>query len=143
MPDDPEELMTTVIPIWWALSGKMLYTDQPRNANGHYVDVRDVARVFVWIVDHPDDSNGERYLCVSGYGSGQAILDILNKSFPERKGKIQIGEPGKRYLPDFSQPDWDAHFDNTKVPKATGKAWIPYDQSIIDSAKAFERYLKL
>lgn len=134
--------MTTVIPIWWGLSGETLYVDQPRNGNGHYVDVRDVARVFVWAVDHPNESNGERYLCVSGFGSAQAILDILNKTYPERKGKIQVGEPGKAYLPDYSQPDWSAKFDDTKVPRVTGQAWIPYEQSILDSAKAFERYLK-
>lgn len=121
----------------------MLYTDQFLNGNDHFVDVRDVARLFVWIVNHPKESDGERYICASSHGSGQAILDILNKTYPEKvkDGSLQIGEPGKAYLSDYGQPDWAGQLDTTKVPKVTGKNWIPYDQMIIDTAKAFERYL--
>lgn len=44
-------------------------------------------------------------------------------------------------MPDYSTPKDMLQIDKSKGPKLTGQNWIPFEQTVIDAAKAFERYL--
>ncbi|KAK9331535.1 hypothetical protein V1520DRAFT_390464 [Lipomyces starkeyi] len=107
-------------------------------SSGAIVDVRDVARLLVFVVDHPDKTDGERYLAVSGVGTSQAMADILRKHYPERKSIIDEGTPGEGYRPDF---DVSMVVDASKAVKLTGVPWIGYEDSVVAAAKEFEKYL--
>lgn len=139
LPDIPDRIPESMRSIWIILSGG----DIPPTfgATGAYVDVRDVARVFVFVMDHAKEANGERYICCGQRGNNQAIADILRKHYPKRAGIMQIGEPGKGYLPDYSYPKDGLIVSGDKVAKATGKEWVGFEDSILDSARAFEMYL--
>lgn len=100
-----------------------------------YVDVRDVARLFVWAVQHPDKVDGERYIAYGGGGSEQRIADVLRENYPDRRNTIKEGTPGVYPV------DGGIRIDAGKAIKATGQAFIKYDQSVLDAAKAFEAYL--
>ncbi|CCE79242.1 Piso0_001294 [Millerozyma farinosa CBS 7064] len=63
------------------------------NAKGGFVDVRDVALAHLKAFENAD-TVGKRLFMVSSRFSSQMILDILNKKFPQLKGKIPIGNPG-------------------------------------------------
>lgn len=101
----------------------------------NYVDVRDVARIFVWAVQHPEEADGERYIAYGGNGSEQRIADILREHYPDRQSIIKEGNPGQ-YPPSIG-----ISIDASKAVKATGQDFIKYDQSVVDAAKAFEIYL--
>jgi nucleoside-diphosphate-sugar epimerase len=108
---------------------------------GPVVDVRDVAKVFVAIIEQPEKANGERFITASAFATGQAYLDILNKQYPEKKDIIKLGEPNTGYMPGYATPSTFTEIDNTKVPKVLGLEWIPFEKTVIDSAKAFEKYI--
>ena len=138
-PEDPNRLGDTTKPVWTILSGQKF--PPPFGGSGSFVDIRDVSRLMVWPVDHPMQADGQRYIACAGKGSMQAIADILNKRYPERRGTIQVGEPGTGYLPDYSFAKDDISIDASKALEATGQDWIGYEQSVVDAAKAYERYL--
>lgn len=98
--------------------------------------------MFVFVVDNAKETDRERHICCGQRGSYQAMADILHKHYPERGGIMTIGEPGKDYLPDYSFPKDGLIVSGEKVARATGKEWIGFEQSVLDSAKAFERYLR-
>lgn len=108
---------------------------------GAYVDVRDVARVFVYMVDHAKEVDGERYICCGSRGNGQAMADILRNHYEDRAGIMKTGIPGMGYLPDYSFPKDGLIVSGNKVAKLIRKKWIGFEQSVLDSAKAFEKYL--
>ncbi|KAH7033488.1 uncharacterized protein B0I36DRAFT_348537 [Microdochium trichocladiopsis] len=108
------------------------------------IDVRDVARVLVWAALNPDKADGERFLCSAGAGGSQAVADILDRvsktgEVPELSGYVvkNKGTPGKGYGPDYSlKTDEPAlEFDGSKVVKATGVDYIPFEQSVLDTVK--------
>jgi nucleoside-diphosphate-sugar epimerase len=140
-PEDPKDIMMTTKAIYDGLKGDELDFQTIGRGNGGFVDVRDVARQFVWQAENPEKSNGERFLAVGGFTNAQAILDILREAYPERKDIIQVGNPGQGYMKDFSYPEGGMRTDNSKVPKITGFSWTPYKKTVLDAAKAFERYL--
>jgi hypothetical protein len=110
-------------------------------AGGAYVDVRDVATIFAFAVDHPELVNGKRLPVVAGYGPNQAVVDVLRSAYPERRGIILEGTPGKGY----SSQDWNVtgeatSFSSKLVEDMTGIEWIPFDRSIRDTAKSFEHF---
>ena len=107
--------------------------------SGGYIDVRDVAAVSVWCVEHPQEAAGQRYLLANGRGTFQAAADVLRKAYPDRES-IPVGDPGSDYELDYSWPAW-TRFDSSKAAKATGKTFIRYDQSILDTADALKAYL--
>jgi nucleoside-diphosphate-sugar epimerase len=104
-----------------------------------YVDVRDVARLFTYSVEHPDETDGQRYILAAANGPPQSVADILREALPAgRRDVIQEGTPGKGYLPGYA---WDAAagpvVDNTKARKVLG-AFIPWETTVVDTAKSFE-----
>ena len=137
LPEDPEQISETTILIWTVLSGQ----DIPDAAPRRFVDVRDVARLHVFGIEHGDEANGQRYLAVAGVSSGQAIADILNKHYPQRKGIIKVGQPGQGYPADYKTTAGGISFNSRKAVKATGQDWIGFEQTVLDTAKVFEHYL--
>lgn len=124
------------MPVWNILSGNVKELPPPVGTAGH-VDVRDVAYAHLWCIENPEEANGQRFMLVNGQGKPQAMVDIINKLFPERSGIIVKGEPGKDYDPDFGW--WKGGgftIDNSKATKAMGIKWIRFDQSIEETAKA-------
>jgi nucleoside-diphosphate-sugar epimerase len=59
-----------------------------------FVGVEDVALAHVRAIEKGHETNGERFLLVSGKYSGQQIVDHLRKQYPERKDNIAEGNPG-------------------------------------------------
>lgn len=103
------------------------------------IDVRDVARVIVWSALNPGKADGERFLCSSATGCRQAIADILTKHMPELV--IQRGVPGRGYEPGYIAGKSVPQFYANKAVRATGRSWIPYEKSVLDSARFLQRYL--
>jgi nucleoside-diphosphate-sugar epimerase len=120
--------------------------------SGSFVDVRDVAFLHIWAYEHPEEANGQRYIAAASYGPPQGIADILRKKYEGTKiaENITIGVPGNdyqgynketgevdfvEYLPESPRPS------GKKAEEATGIKWIPFKQSVIDTAEALEALL--
>lgn len=136
-PATPDKLNETLLPIWKIWSGDK--TLPPQIGGAGYIDVRDVARMHVWAVEHPDQSNGQRYLLADGKAPPQAAADLLRQKFPDRD--IVMGNPGQGYtLPDYWVLEHEPSLVSTKAYEALGvQRFIRYDQSIMDTVEAFER----
>jgi hypothetical protein len=109
----------------------MLYSDT--------IDIRDIARMLLWSARNPDKADGERFICSSAVGCGQAIADILRKRMPSLN--IPPGQHGQGYSPDYKPKPGVGGFDSSKAVSVTGEDWIPYEESVIDMARYLERYL--
>ncbi|KAI1458480.1 NAD(P)-binding protein [Annulohypoxylon moriforme] len=97
------------------------------------IDVRDVARVVLWSALNPSAADGQRYLCAAATGGPQAMADILNKHMPELG--LTEGSPGEGYEEGYPSTSGNVAFDGRKAVEATGQEWIPYETSILDTAK--------
>ena len=86
---------------------------------------------------HPAKTNGQRYAAVGSTGNLQAVADVLHKAFPERSGLMKTGEPGIGYPKDFKSK----RIDGSKAVLETGKPWIDFEQTVVDTAKALQPYL--
>lgn len=136
-PESPVGLNETLAPVWRIFSGEA--TEVPAGIGGmSFVDVRDVALLHKWCIEHPKESDGERYICTNGKGTPQAVADILRKHYPERG--IVEGEPGKDYAADYWWPVGEASMIASKAYGAMGveKFAINFDQSVLDTVRAFE-----
>ncbi|KAF7554005.1 hypothetical protein G7Z17_g3204 [Cylindrodendrum hubeiense] len=129
--------MTTAF-IWKVFAGQEI--PAPISPNPGYIDVRDIARVFVFGVDHGDKTDGERYILVNGMVPPQAAADVLREAFPDRRDIIKEGTPGEGYTPDFTFPE-SRIIDGSKAVKATGQANYTVEQTIVDTAKFLEKFL--
>ncbi|VUC33091.1 unnamed protein product [Clonostachys rosea] len=135
IPSSPDKVSGTPGFIFSILAG----LDVPAAmATPSWVDVRDVARVVTFCLENPTITDGERYLLTAAYGPQQAAADILRKAHPQ--GKVKEGNPGEGYLPGFKSPG-DQQYDASKAVKTTGIEYIPYEQSVLDTAKSFEPLL--
>ena len=103
-----------------------------------YVDVRDVSRAVVFAMDHPEKTNGERYIAASACGPPQAVADILRKALPERAAVIDKGTPGEGYLPGFGFPASGNSYDGSKLARTTGQDYIPFDKTVLDTVESFK-----
>ncbi|KAJ4254369.1 hypothetical protein NW762_009963 [Fusarium torreyae] len=124
--------------IWQVFSGQEI--PQPLSPNPAFVDVRDIARVAVFSVDHPEKTNGERFLLTGGLVPPQAAADVLRKAYPERRDIIKVGKPGEGYNPGYAFPE-QRLLDASKTVKLTGQDFYPVEQTIIDTAKSLEKFL--
>ncbi|KAI1390846.1 NAD(P)-binding protein [Hypoxylon trugodes] len=104
------------------------------------VDVRDTARVVVWSILNPKEADGERFLCAAATGGAQAIADIVNKHIPSLG--VAKGNPGQGYDPGYPSTSGNIAFDGSKARAATEQDWIPFETSVLDTAKFLARYLK-
>jgi hypothetical protein len=94
----------------------------------------------VFSVQHPDKTDGERYILSACYGPAQSVADILRKAYPDRRGIIQEGQPGTGYLPGYKFPKVSV-VDGSKVTRTMGQEYIPWEQTVLDTAKSFEPLL--
>ncbi|KAI9721280.1 MAG: hypothetical protein M1812_002442 [Candelaria pacifica] len=140
LPADPSHLNESMKPIWAIFSGKA-QAIPAAFGTASCVDVRDVARVHVWCMEHPSESANQRYIACAGKGPPQAIADILREAYPDRREMIPLGEPGKGYMPDYSFPEDGINIDGSKAERTAGFMYIRFDQSILDTARVLEQYL--
>ncbi|MCJ1307458.1 hypothetical protein MMC25_001104 [Agyrium rufum] len=145
LPEDPEKLPLTVLPVYRALTG--IKADGPAEniakiiGAAPYSDARDLATIFRWAFEHPGEADGQRLMGIAGHGSSQAVLDILREAYPERRHIIRKGDPGAGYEPDFSFSKDTIDFDVSRTKSMVGLEWISYRTSILNTAKALEIYL--
>lgn len=136
-PSSPAKLNETLKPVWQIYSAEAK-TVPPGIGMQSYVDVRDVSALHIWCMEHPDESNGQRYIAANGKGTTQAAADILRRAFPNRD--IVVGEPESDYVPGtYDYPAGKRSLRATKAYKAMGvKSFIGFEQSILDTVKSFE-----
>jgi len=106
------------------------------------VDVRDVAQLLRYPIEHPEETNGERYIASAAANHPQAIADILREELTDATtlARIPEGQRGKGYSPDYQQIDGQGGIDvdSSKAKKLLeGGQWTPYRQSVLDTAKTF------
>ncbi|KAI1433435.1 hypothetical protein GGR50DRAFT_688269 [Xylaria sp. CBS 124048] len=123
--------------IWSVVAGEDI--PGPMEVYGDTVDIRDIARMLMWSVSNPQKADGQRVVCSSAVGGGQAIADILAKRMPALQ--IKPGKPGEGYAPDYKPAKGVAGFDSSKALEMMGLDWMPYEESIIDMAKFLQRYI--
>ncbi|ETS73471.1 hypothetical protein PFICI_14417 [Pestalotiopsis fici W106-1] len=140
LPSTPDKLNESVSFIWQVLSGQGI----PENLVGFgaYVDVRDVARLAVFSVEHGNQVNAQRYMAASGWASPQAAADVLRQKYPGWKDSIQKGAPQSNYLPGYKYPPQAPQIDASKAVRATGQGWIRFDDMVVDTAEVFKAYLE-
>lgn len=139
-PASPAQISETAQFVWLVLSGQDLDAAGKVTGSNGFVDLRDVARAVVFAVQHSDVADGQRYLLSASFASPQATADILRKAYPERRAIIAEGHPGAGYLPGYAFPADRAH-DASKFVKASGQAFIPFETTVVDTAKVFEALL--
>jgi nucleoside-diphosphate-sugar epimerase len=148
LPDSPEKLNLTLLPIWKIYAGECEDSNTrlpPQIGGASYIDVRNVAELHFWAATHPEIAGGERYLATNGKAPPQAIADILRKRFPERE--ILVGSPGEGYVEGTYWYDENA-LEGTAVARkaylALGRdvgytGFIGFEKSVLDSVSSFER----
>lgn len=119
-------------------------TGEPVETSGLFglpavIDVRDVARVVVFSAEHFNIANGKRYVLSTGLIPQQAVVDILREAYPERRNIIQAGTPGQGYVPGYKFQE--IAYDTSPAVRDTGKEWIPLNETVLFTAKAFEGLL--
>ena len=136
--ESPALLPETLKPIWSLFSGEA--RQLPRAlGNGAYCDVRDVAAIHLWCIEHADKVSGERFIANAGQGLPQALADILHEAYPKRKDLMVSGNPREGYNQDFSYSL--GGINGSKAVAWTSLAYINYDQAVRDTAKQMEGWL--
>jgi hypothetical protein len=122
-------------------SGVPLWKSGIPGAGAGYVDIRDVARLVVFGVAHPEKANNERFIAASTYAPAQGVADILRKAYPERADIIEEGTPGEGYRPDHSFPPEGIVYDGSKSVRVTGQAYIPWEKTVLDTVEKLKAIL--
>ena len=146
-PETPEQLNETLLPVWNIYSGKCKAEGKlPMQIGGAtWCDVRDVAALHVWVLEHPEEAGGERYLATNGKGPPQAVADVLRdvifRDEEVRKERVFVGEPGKGYAKgDYGWPDDEPTVKATKAYQALGiERFRSFEEMIRDTVVAFEQ----
>lgn len=147
-PLSAESVPASLKPLFDIFTGRTP-TIPPTIGSGSVVDLRDVAALHVWALEHPRVVNGERYLAVSGCGASQAYADILRAAYPERRDRIPEGDPGDGYVGfvdgEVQRVEYPAgrfRISGDKARAVMGmEEWIPMKQSVLDTAKVFQRFV--
>jgi hypothetical protein len=140
-PKTAAEVGGTVQSVWQVFSG--VRDVQPVTMLPQVVDVRDVAQLLKYPIEHADETNGERYIASAAINHPQAIADVLREELKDDAkalARIPRGTPGKGYSPDYQTLDGqgDIHVDGSKAKKLLeGGQYISYKQMVVDTAKAF------
>jgi len=151
LPASGSKLNETLKPIWEILSGASEDVP-PYIGTGSFVDVRNVATMHIWAFENSSKADGERYLGVQGFGPMQAAADVLNDAYRGTKigEKISKGTPGEGYVgynKETGKVDsvgvlpGARRISGQKAVKEMGLEYITFQQSIVDTAKAFEALL--
>lgn len=139
-PKNPEEVGGTIQPIWSVFSGAEY---QPGESEETYiVDVRDIAALVEAVILKPQETDGQRYIAHSGVSTAQSIADVLRKAFPEARERIAEGKPGEGYRADHQvTPEKKPEVDSSRGRKLLGRDWISFEDSVVDTAKAFAQLI--
>lgn len=100
-----------------------------------WVDVRDVARAHTLAIDSKLDN--QRLLLCNGKFAAQDVLDIINKDFPDIRGKIATGNPGTGR----EVAARIFNYDNQKTRQELDLKWINLEKSIVDFTQQYEEIL--
>jgi nucleoside-diphosphate-sugar epimerase len=132
LPNSGEDMYYSLHAIWDVYTGKPL---NETGFHGHdaYVDVRDIARLTLFGLEHPDTVDGERFLAAAGWAPPQAIADILRDKYPGRARIIERGNPTEGYAPGFGFLSDGLAFDGTKAVRVTGMQYLPVEKTVIDT----------
>jgi nucleoside-diphosphate-sugar epimerase len=151
LPESGSKLNETLKPIWDIFSGATTEVP-PYIGTGSFVDVRNVATMHIWAFENAQKADGERYLGVQGFGPIQAAADVLNDAYKGTKigEKITKGTPGEGYV-GYNKETGKVDFvgflpgarkiSGAKAVREMGLEYITFQQSIVDTAKAFEALL--
>ncbi|KAM7193678.1 hypothetical protein V8F20_008315 [Naviculisporaceae sp. PSN 640] len=104
-----------------------------------YVDVRDVAHAVVYAVDHPEKTDGERFILARWYSPPQAVADILRRQYSHRAHRIKAGMEGQGYEKGYEFPD-RISFDGTKIVHVTGREYTPWEKTVVDTIEALKHF---
>ncbi|KAH8887623.1 NAD(P)-binding protein [Thozetella sp. PMI_491] len=137
VPETSDKIPGTTRFIWKVYTGVPLAEAAFSGPLPSYVDVRDVARIVVFGVEHPEKANGERFIASTVYAPPQAVADILRKAYPERANIIEQGTPGEGYLPGYKFPS-AVVYDGSKVTRVSGEDYIPFEQTVLDTAESLK-----
>ncbi|KAH7138109.1 hypothetical protein B0J11DRAFT_513605 [Dendryphion nanum] len=138
-PKTEKDVGETYAAIWQIFKGEAF--PEPSAGLPHVVDVRDVAKLTLYPIEHPAETNGERYIASAAVGHPQAVADILRNEFPEAKDRIREGTPGQGYKKGFEADETLVNpVDGGKGEKALG-GYIKYEKSVVDTAKALKALL--
>jgi nucleoside-diphosphate-sugar epimerase len=139
-PKTAAEIGETISAIWNTFRGGEFPAPGMTPGLGPTVDVRDVAAQVEYIIAHPKQTDGERYLSSAAVATAQSNADILRKAFPDAKGRILEGTPEKGYNADYTLfgKETAQDVDGSKAKKLLkGGEYIPHEKSVIDTAKSF------
>jgi nucleoside-diphosphate-sugar epimerase len=104
------------------------------------VDVRDVAELIRYAAEHPDDTNGERYIANGFRSHPQAIADTLREELKNDKKaleRIAVGKPGEGYGDEVWNKEVQINAEKGRAVLEKGE-WIQLKESIVDTVKMFE-----
>lgn len=143
-PSSPAKLNATLLPVWAIWSGDAKTNGNklpPQIGAATYIDVRDVAALHVWCMEHPEESRGQRYLATNGKANPQACADVLRRLYPECSERIILGNPGEGYVVGtFGWPEDEPTAKATKAFKAMGvREFRSFEVSIKDTIDAFRQ----
>lgn len=101
-----------------------------------YVHVNDAARAHALVTQHPDKTDGERYILSAGEFSYQQAVDIMREKYPGRQDTIVKGDPG-------NYPKSERLVDGSKVTRTIGLQYVDFKTTILDNVKGLENVYKL
>jgi hypothetical protein len=96
-----------------------------------YVHVEHVALAHVHANEEVARQNGERFLIAAGNYSGQEVLDIVRKHFPEHKDNMEEGKPG-------NYPQFSNIVDGTKATRNLGIEYKDLETTIVELVEKFD-----
>ena len=106
--------------------------DEVPTLEGNFVDVRDVALAHV-LAFEKEEAKGQRLVLVTERYSGQLVLDIIRKNFPELGDKLPVGVPGSKDGSNFAAPN------DKKTRSILGFDRINLEKSVVDAVEQIQR----
>ena len=138
-PPSAYALSASLQPIWEILSGSERST-LPGFGTPGFVDVRDLAHVHMWCMEHPIQTRDQRIRAHAGVERPSGLVGTLRQAYPERGDVIPRNEPGTGYVADRGGIR-EMGFVGVHASPEGGFRYTSYKQSILDTAKAVELYL--
>uniref|UniRef100_A0A060T4V0 ARAD1B02860p n=1 Tax=Blastobotrys adeninivorans TaxID=409370 RepID=A0A060T4V0_BLAAD len=136
--NSPDAINTSNKEVYKLLHSEAGSTESHRESRMTYVDVRDVAEAHVIAIEKPEEAAGKRWLCVNGSYDNQEILDIINRNFPELKGKIAVGQPYTEQEAKEAAANWGPRVDNSVTREQTGIKFKGLEQTVVETVKSLQ-----
>ncbi|KAM0786885.1 hypothetical protein ACM66B_002310 [Microbotryomycetes sp. NB124-2] len=118
---DLKSLNTSSGAVWSLVDAK----EVPDTAFPVETDVRDIAKAHLLAATKPEAA-GQRYLTIAHHFDNTQVAEIIKKNFPEHTERIPEAKVKQ-----------DPHFktDSSHAEKQLGIQWIPFEQTVIDTAR--------